>query len=139
MGRMENLNQLSCAMRQLCYQELPAAYFPWVLIPFISLSCSLFLLHPFAPPPFLSDSRARGFVPLLRCSQSIILSAVRREDVRLIFTLHDVFLSVSGKPNKYRLFFFSSFSPTQSLSGEIVKPCVTVTEISANMSKHSLL
>lgn len=27
-------------MRQLCYQELPAAYFPRVLIPFISLSLS---------------------------------------------------------------------------------------------------
>lgn len=49
MSRMENLNQLSCAMRQLCYQELPAAYFPWVLMPFISLSCSVFDLSICSP------------------------------------------------------------------------------------------
>lgn len=116
---MENLNQLSCAMRQLCYQELPAAYFPRVLIPFISLSLMLSVFAPsIRSPPFLSDSRASGFVPLLWCSQSIILSGVQCEDVTLIFTLHDVFLSMSGKPNKYRPFFY----PTQSLSGEIVKP-----------------
>lgn len=35
---MENLNQLSWAEGQLCYQALPAAYFPWVLIPLV-FSC----------------------------------------------------------------------------------------------------
>lgn len=35
---MENLNQLSWAEGQLCYQAFPAAYFPWVLIPLV-FSC----------------------------------------------------------------------------------------------------